>query len=307
MGFTHDEKKSPFEQVRSLSQSSRSSTTTPANVMVNIGDDEEGEHFNFKTPSTQQTNDLDHHQESELNSNYMVHQNGTARPLNNAKEDRDEMAKALNEAVMEKNRLASQLAELAMSVVVKEKTSLQLQLREATEANEQSVQRIQSIEAELNKRTIRLAKAEAELSSMKREIESLSALVQREAEELESSRREAANWQARERLKLCMKESEIAQAELQEARKQLHLKEIYLRQLGAYNAGPAFSEDDIQNLQGENERLKGQVLKLEMEKEQLRKEAQAAKEHYEAYGTQLNQNVVQISAKPGGLACVLCI
>ncbi|VDM31692.1 unnamed protein product [Toxocara canis] len=85
MGFTHDEKKSPFEQVRSLSQSSRSSTTTPANVMVNIGDDEEGEHFNFKTPSTQQTNDLDHHQESELNSNYMVHQNGTARPLNNAK------------------------------------------------------------------------------------------------------------------------------------------------------------------------------------------------------------------------------
>lgn len=52
-----------------------------------------------------------------------------------------------------------------------------------------------------------------------------------------------------------MRESEAAQAELQEARKLLHMKEIYLRQLGAYHAGPAFSECDIQTLQSKASKL----------------------------------------------------
>lgn len=50
-------------------------------------------------------------------------------------------------------------------------------------------------------------------------------------------------------------------------------------------------------LTGENERLKEEVSRLQVEKEELKKEANAAREHYEAYGTQLNQNILQISAR----------
>uniref|UniRef100_F1KU05 Golgin subfamily A member 2 n=2 Tax=Ascaris TaxID=6251 RepID=F1KU05_ASCSU len=346
IGFTHDEK-SPFERVRTVSQSSRSSTTTPANTVLTIEDDEDGLHFNRKMSGVQQAARLDPQNETNT-ADYVVEQNGFERSFA-TKEGYNQMTEAFNELLMEKNRLASQLAELhghyseiytaysklsesvqsggmnsaaciqlshlqtAMSVLVKERTSLQHRLREMALTNEQCNQKIHSIQLELNEKSTRLLKVEAELNSSKREIESLNALVQREAEELDKNRREAASWQAKvlhiqqdsndaqERLKLCMRESEAAQAELQEARKLLHMKEIYLRQLGAYHAGPAFSECDIQTLQmvltGENERLQGEVSRLQMEREELKQEANAAREHYETYGAQLNQNIVQISAR----------
>lgn len=50
-------------------------------------------------------------------------------------------------------------------------------------------------------------------------------------------------------------------------------------------------------LTGENERLQGEVSRLQMEREELKQEANAAREHYETYGAQLNQNIVQISAR----------
>lgn len=53
------------------------------------------------------------------------------------------------------------------------------------------------LQLELNEKSTRLLKVEAELNSSKREIESLNALVQREAEELDKNRREAASWQAK--------------------------------------------------------------------------------------------------------------
>lgn len=47
-----------------------------------------------------------------------------------------------------------------------------------------------------------------------------------------------------------MKEAEAAQAELEEAHKQLRMKDIYLRQLGAYTGEHTRREDDARNLTG---------------------------------------------------------
>lgn len=47
----------------------------------------------------------------------------------------------------------------------------------------------------------------------------------------------------------------------------------------------------------ENERLKEELNKMKTDFERMRKEAQAAREHYEKYGTELNQNVLQLSTK----------
>uniref|UniRef100_A0A914ZMD7 Golgin subfamily A conserved domain-containing protein n=1 Tax=Parascaris univalens TaxID=6257 RepID=A0A914ZMD7_PARUN len=336
IGSTHDEKSS-FERVRTVSQSSRSSTATPANTVLTIEDYEDGLHFNRKMSDVQQAASLDPQNETNT-TDYVVEQSGFERFFT-TKKGYDQTTETFNELLLiEKNRLASQLAELqghyseiyaaysklsesvqsggmndaaciqlshlqtAMSVLVKERTSLQHRLREMALTNEQCNQQIHSIQLELNEKSTRLLKVETELNSSKREIESLNALVQREAEELDKNRREAASWQAKvlhiqqdsndaqERLKLCMRESEAAQAELQEARKLLHMKEIYLRQQGVYHSGPAFSE-------GENERLQEEVSRLQMEKEELKQEANAAREHYESYGSQLSQNIVQISAK----------
>lgn len=47
-----------------------------------------------------------------------------------------------------------------------------------------------------------------------------------------------------------MKEVEAAQAELDEAHKQLKMKDIYLRQLGAYTGETIRIENDAGNLNG---------------------------------------------------------
>lgn len=47
-----------------------------------------------------------------------------------------------------------------------------------------------------------------------------------------------------------MKEAEAAYSELEEARKQLKMKDLYLRQLGAYSSGDASSEHEFHNLHG---------------------------------------------------------
>ncbi|VDK60187.1 unnamed protein product, partial [Gongylonema pulchrum] len=83
--------------------------------------------------------------------------------------------------------------------------------------------------------------------------------MQRQAQEAESDRKEALTWQnklirvqqdrndAQERLRVCMKETEAAQAELEEAHKQLRMKDIYLRQLGAYTGATAPTATDTRN------------------------------------------------------------
>lgn len=75
IGFTHDEKKSPFERVRTVSQSSRSSTTTPANTVLTIEDDEDGLQFRQKMSSMQQTANLGPNDESGT-ADYVMEQNG---------------------------------------------------------------------------------------------------------------------------------------------------------------------------------------------------------------------------------------
>ncbi|VDO42998.1 unnamed protein product [Onchocerca flexuosa] len=100
-----------------------------------------------------------------------------------------------------------------------------------------------------------------------------------------------------ERLKICMRKAEAAQAELDEARKQLRMKDIYLRQLGAYTSADTPLENDSHNFSDETERLKSELIRAVDETEKWKKEAQLARERYELYGTQLNQNIVQMSAK----------
>lgn len=49
-----------------------------------------------------------------------------------------------------------------------------------------------------------------------------------------------------------MRELEAAQVELDEARKQLRMKDIYLRQLGAHTGSDTRTEDNTQNLDGKD-------------------------------------------------------
>ncbi|VDK41038.1 unnamed protein product, partial [Anisakis simplex] len=61
----------------------------------------------------------------------------------------------------------------AMSVLVKEKTEMQHQLREAHETGEMRERQIQSIQSELADRNGRLMRAEAEMGAARHEIEKL--------------------------------------------------------------------------------------------------------------------------------------
>uniref|UniRef100_A0A1I8EPI9 Golgin subfamily A conserved domain-containing protein n=1 Tax=Wuchereria bancrofti TaxID=6293 RepID=A0A1I8EPI9_WUCBA len=181
--------------------------------------------------------------------------------------------------------LQTQLVHLqtAMSVVVKEKTALHQQLRQKNELVMDRNKQICSLTTEMREKTSYITSLENEIVSLRRKIDSLSNTLQRQVEEAENSRQEAINWQtkmlhmqqdrddAKERLKICMRKAEAAQAELDEAHKQLRMKDIYLRQLGAYAGEDIHMEDDARNL--------------------------GARERYELYGTQLNQNIVQMSTK----------
>ncbi|CAG9535353.1 unnamed protein product [Cercopithifilaria johnstoni] len=207
--------------------------------------------------------------------------------------------------------LQTQLVHLqtAMSVVVKEKTALQQQLRQKNELVVDRNKQIYGLTIEMREKTSNITSLEAEILSLRKKIDSLSNAVQRQAEESENGRQEAVNWQtkmlhiqqerddAKERLKICMKEAEAAQAELDETRKQLRMKDIYLRQLEAYTGENTRKEDDARNLSDEIEQLKSELVRAADETEKWKKEAQLARERYELYGTQLNQNIVQMSAK----------
>ncbi|MCP9263830.1 hypothetical protein DINM_007202 [Dirofilaria immitis] len=207
--------------------------------------------------------------------------------------------------------LQTQLVHLqtAMSVVVKEKTALQQQLRQKNELVMDRNKQICSLTIEMRDKTSHITSLETEIVSMRKEISSLNNAVQRQIEESENGRQEAVCWQtkmlhmqqdrddAKERLKICMKEAEAAQAELDEAHKQLRMKDIYLRQLGAYTNGDTQSKNDGQNFCDEIEQLKNGLVRATDEAEKWKKEAQLARERYELYGTQLNQNIVQMSTK----------
>uniref|UniRef100_A0A0R3S6A4 GOLGA2L5 domain-containing protein n=1 Tax=Elaeophora elaphi TaxID=1147741 RepID=A0A0R3S6A4_9BILA len=159
--------------------------------------------------------------------------------------------------------LQTQLVHLqtAMSVVVKEKTALQQQLRQKNELVVDRNKQICSLTIEMREKTSHITSLETEIVSLRKKIDSLSNTVQKQVEESENDRQEAVNWQtkmlhmqqdrddAKERLKMCMKKAEAAQAELDEAHKQLRVKDIYLRQLGAYT-GENTLMDDARNLGG---------------------------------------------------------
>ncbi|VBB25713.1 unnamed protein product, partial [Acanthocheilonema viteae] len=148
----------------------------------------------------------------------------------------------------------------AMSVVVKEKTALQQQLRQKNELVVDRNKQICSLSMEVREKTSHITSLETEIITLRKKIDSLSNTVQRQVEESENGRKEVINWQtkmlhmqqdrddAKERLKICMKEAEAAQAELDEAHKQLRMKDIYLRQLGAYTGENNRPEDDARNL-----------------------------------------------------------
>uniref|UniRef100_A0A8R1XJT3 Golgin subfamily A conserved domain-containing protein n=1 Tax=Onchocerca volvulus TaxID=6282 RepID=A0A8R1XJT3_ONCVO len=207
--------------------------------------------------------------------------------------------------------LQTQLVHLqtAMSVVVKEKTALQQQLRQKNELVMDRDKQICNLTVEMQEKISHISSLEAEIILLRKEINSLSNEVQRQVKESKNGQEEAVNWQtkllhiqqdrddAKERLKICMKKAEAAQAELDEARKQLRMKDIYLRQLGAYTSTDTPLENDNRNLSDEIEQLKSGLVRAVDETEKWKKEAQLARERYELYGTQLNQNIVQMSAK----------
>uniref|UniRef100_A0A0R3QZC8 GOLGA2L5 domain-containing protein n=1 Tax=Brugia timori TaxID=42155 RepID=A0A0R3QZC8_9BILA len=165
--------------------------------------------------------------------------------------------------------LQTQLVHLqtAMSVVVKEKTTLHQQLRQRNELVMDRNKQICSLTVrgfytEMNEKTSYITSLKNEIVSLRKKIDSLSNTLQRQVEEAENSRQEAINWQtkmlhmqqdrddAKERLKICMRKAEAAQAELDEAHKQLRMKNIYLRQLGAYGGEDIHMEGDVKNLGG---------------------------------------------------------
>ncbi|KAK6103850.1 putative golgin subfamily A member 2-like protein 5 protein [Brugia pahangi] len=161
----------------------------------------------------------------------------------------------------------------------------------------------------MNEKTSYITSLKNEIVSLRKKIDSLSNTLQRQMEEAENNRQEAINWQtkmlhmqqdrddAKERLKICMRKAEAAQAELDEAHKQLRMKNIYLRQLGAYAGEDIHMEGDVKNLGDEIEQMKTELVKATNETEKWKREAQLARERYELYGTQLNQNIVQMSTK----------
>ncbi|KAK6103849.1 putative golgin subfamily A member 2-like protein 5 protein [Brugia pahangi] len=207
--------------------------------------------------------------------------------------------------------LQTQLVHLqtAMSVVVKEKTTLHQQLRQRNELVMDRNKQICSLTTEMNEKTSYITSLKNEIVSLRKKIDSLSNTLQRQMEEAENNRQEAINWQtkmlhmqqdrddAKERLKICMRKAEAAQAELDEAHKQLRMKNIYLRQLGAYAGEDIHMEGDVKNLGDEIEQMKTELVKATNETEKWKREAQLARERYELYGTQLNQNIVQMSTK----------
>ncbi|VIO93908.1 Uncharacterized protein BM_BM3802 [Brugia malayi] len=207
--------------------------------------------------------------------------------------------------------LQTQLVHLqtAMSVVVKEKTTLHQQLRQRNELVMDRNKQICSLTTEMNEKTSYITSLKNEIVSLRKKIDSLSNTLQRQVEEAENSRQEAINWQtkmlhmqqdrddAKERLKICMRKAEAAQAELDEAHKQLRMKNIYLRQLGAYGGEDIHMEGDVKNLGDEIEQMKTELVKATNETEKWKREAQLARERYELYGTQMNQNIVQMSIK----------
>lgn len=133
-----------------------------------------------------------------------------------------------------------------------------------------------------------IASLEQELGEIKRGSEESGAVIQRQKEELDKTRKEVVSLQAnilhiqqdrndaqvgvfswqrdtdatfsplsfpvrflqllQERLKFSLKSAEQLQAELDETQKQLRMKDLYIRQLSFYSASATVNEQDIQNL-----------------------------------------------------------
>ncbi|VDM97454.1 unnamed protein product [Thelazia callipaeda] len=225
---------------------------------------------------------------------------------------------------VEESALRTQLIHLqtAMSVVVKEKTALLQQIREKSELLYKQNEQIRNLTTEMCQKNSQISSLETDIQLLHEETNALSLAIQKQTEQAENNQKEAVNWQneilrlqqdrddAKERLKVCMKESEAALAELDRARKLLHMKDIYLRQIGAYTGVTASVENGVDNLVGrlhyifkvdffhyEVEHLRSALKKSSEEAERWKKETQLAREHYESYGAQLNQKIVLVSSK----------
>uniref|UniRef100_A0A914XFB8 Golgin subfamily A conserved domain-containing protein n=1 Tax=Plectus sambesii TaxID=2011161 RepID=A0A914XFB8_9BILA len=199
-----------------------------------------------------------------------------------------------------------------IGILVEEKTELQSQLRQAMEiANAKHVEN-EELQGRLKANRERLAELEKDAEGVRSGRNALEATLNKQKEELDRRRVESSQWEAKvvemqqdrsdmqARLKVKARELDRVQAELGDARKQMQMKDIYIRQLNAHAAGVAQQqqhEDAVNAVQAESDQLKVDLHNAKTAADHWKREAEQSREQYESYGRQLNQKIVQLSAE----------
>jgi chromosome segregation ATPase len=150
---------------------------------------------------------------------------------------------------------------------------------------------------------------EAELRRLSIENNNLSETVKNLSHQLDNVRKECSSLEARilviqqdrhdtqARLKFLYGEKEQLENNMEGLRNELNMKEIYIRQLTRHNTSDAAEEQRmIQSLSEENKRLIGECTKQSAENEELRRQCNTIREHYETCLAEVNGNVASLEA-----------
>ncbi|WKX93139.1 hypothetical protein Q1695_010851 [Nippostrongylus brasiliensis] len=176
----------------------------------------------------------------------------------------------------------------ALAVLVEEKTSVQSELRSVKSdleqeriLNESLAANLKSLRGEDSKKLqSRVLECEHLLSARSLELDGLRRSEANAQAQLLAVQHERSEAQAR--LKVIAREKDVLDAELKQTRKDLHMKEIYLKQLGPQGIVNNVSDESaIKALHDRIDALQSQVTLLTAERDQMHHNSEELSRHYE--------------------------
>lgn len=205
----------------------------------------------------------------------------------------------------------SQIVQLqnALSAMVEDKVSFQSDIRQSNEENEKLRQRLSAAESSLKQITNSTSvsathKSSDEVRNLTEIIAQKDYLLTARLQELDSARREVASVQAsllnvqherseaQARVKSLIKETSTQEGRIEQFKKDIQMKDLYLKQLGVSGtmSGPHHGNNNHENVLQELEQVKA-------EKQRIVAEAATLKAHYAEREHALQQKQAEMAAE----------
>uniref|UniRef100_A0A915EJV4 Golgin subfamily A conserved domain-containing protein n=1 Tax=Ditylenchus dipsaci TaxID=166011 RepID=A0A915EJV4_9BILA len=219
----------------------------------------------------------------------------------------------VNQSVQSNSIGGDQVSQLqtALAVAIEEKTGLQFELRDLSSKLASSETENRALKESQKIRTVALPSSDSseQLKQLANEKSRLMETISNQSAQIEKQRKECSNLEAKimviqqdrnetqARLKHLYEEKNTLENDIEQMRNDLNMKEIYIRQLTRYSQADPQDQLVIQSLTEERKRCVEEAELKSAEVMELKKQAAAAREHFESCLSGVNDKLSRLQVE----------